>query len=62
MTADARLILKHTTRAERWENQERGDYSLESFRREFRERLYSEEGRKILKTDSEDACQNKKSD
>jgi hypothetical protein len=55
MTSDARLILKHPIRAERWEDQEREDYSIDSFRSEFRDRLYSKEGRKTLKSDSVDS-------
>ena len=54
MTTDAKLILKRQTRAERWEDQERGDYNLDTFRTEFRERLYSKEGREVLKSDSDD--------
>ena len=48
MSRDAKLILKRSTRVERWEEQERGDYNLDRFGREFRKRLYSERGRKIL--------------
>jgi hypothetical protein len=48
MSSDARLILKRACSAERWEQQERGDYNLERFDREFREQLYSERGRAIL--------------
>jgi hypothetical protein len=55
MTSEARLILKHPVRAERWEDQEREDYSMDSFRSEFRERLYSKEGRKTLKSDAADS-------
>ena len=33
---------------DRWEHQDRGDYGLERFDREFQERLYSEEGRRIM--------------
>jgi hypothetical protein len=54
MTSDTRLILKHPVRAERWEDQEREDYSIDTFRSEFRDRLYSNEGRKALKSDSAD--------
>lgn len=49
MTAEARMILKRTLRVERWEYAERGDYNLDRFDREFRDRLYSETGREILR-------------
>lgn len=49
MSSDARLILKRSASAERWEHQERGDYNLERFSREFREQLYSDRGREILR-------------
>ena len=49
MSSDARLILKRAGRAERWEHQERGDYNMERFDREFRDRLYSEKGKEILR-------------
>jgi hypothetical protein len=58
MTRDARLILEPPTRAERWEDQERADYNLDNFRREFRERLYSSEGRECLESHSEDSSNN----
>lgn len=48
MSSDARLILKRANSAERWEQQERGDYNLERFDREFRDQLYSDRGREIL--------------
>jgi hypothetical protein len=48
MSFDARLILKRASNAERWEQQERGDYNLERFDREFREQLFSDRGREIL--------------
>jgi hypothetical protein len=47
------LILKRAGRAERWEHQERGDYNLDRFDQEFRERLYSERGREILRSQSQ---------
>jgi hypothetical protein len=53
MTAEARLILKRTARIERWQHAEHGDYNLDRFDQEFRERLYSEEGRAILRLQSE---------
>ena len=49
MSSDARLILKRAGSAERWEQQERGDYNLERFDREFRDQLYSDRGREILR-------------
>ena len=48
MSSEAKLILKCSARVERWEEQERGDYDLDRFHEEFRKRLYSERGRKIL--------------
>jgi hypothetical protein len=56
MTSDAKLILKRQARAERWEDQERGDYNIENFRTEFRERLYSKQGRETLKPNSKDSA------
>ena len=47
MSTDAKLLLKRAGRAEsaeRWEHQERGDYNMDRFDREFSERLYSEKG------------------
>jgi hypothetical protein len=32
----------------RFENQERGDYTLEHFDKEFQERLYSEKGHELI--------------
>jgi hypothetical protein len=55
MSSDARLILKRASSAERWEQQERGDYSLERFDREFREQLYSDRGREILQSQSRES-------
>jgi hypothetical protein len=55
MTSDAKLILKQRARAERWEDQERAEYSIDSFRTEFRERLYSKVARETLKPDSAEA-------
>lgn len=49
MSPDARLILKRSERIERWEHQERGDYNMNTFDREFTDRLYSERGREILR-------------
>jgi hypothetical protein len=53
MSSDAKLILKRDVHAERWEHQERGDYNLDRFDQEFRERLYSERGREILRAQSQ---------
>jgi hypothetical protein len=55
MSSDARLILKRACSAERWEQQDRGDYNLERFDREFREQLYSDRGREILRAQERDA-------
>ena len=49
MSSDARLILKRSERIERWEHQERGDYNMERFEEEFRDRLYSDRGKELLK-------------
>lgn len=49
MSSDARLILKRAATADRWEHRERGDYNLERFDQEFKDRLYSERGREILR-------------
>jgi hypothetical protein len=48
MSPDAKLILKRSSRVERWELQERGDYDLDRLGEEFRNRLYSELGREML--------------
>lgn len=55
MSSDARLILKRAGSAERWEQQERGDYNLERFDREFRDQLYSDRGREILRAQEQTA-------
>lgn len=55
MSSDAKLILKRTVRTERWELQERGDYNLDRFDQEFRDRLYSDRGREILRSQSQSA-------
>jgi hypothetical protein len=48
-------------RAERWEHQERGDYNMERFDREFSDRLYSEKGREILRAEEQGAnCEEKR--
>lgn len=49
MNEITRLILKRPGRVTRWEQQQRGDYDLEGFDREFQERLYSEKGREMLR-------------
>jgi hypothetical protein len=59
MSSDARLILKRAGRAERWEHQERGDYNMERFDREFSDRLYSEKGREILRAQEQGATAKK---
>lgn len=51
------LILKRPGRAERWEHQERGDYNMKRFDREFRDRLYSEKGREILRAQAQGATE-----
>jgi len=56
MSSDAKLILKRTVRTERWEHQERGDYNLDRFDQEFRDRLYSDRGREILRAQTHNAC------
>jgi hypothetical protein len=50
MSSDTKLILKRSGRAERWEMQERGDYDLDRFGDEFRNRLYSDHGREVLRS------------
>jgi hypothetical protein len=55
MSSDARLILKRAGRAQRWEHEERGDYNMERFDREFSDRLYSEKGREILRAQEQGA-------
>ena len=53
MPSDVKLILKRVGRVERWEHQERGDYNLDRCDQEFRERLYSDRGREILRAQSQ---------
>ena len=53
MSSDAKLILKRVVRTERWEYQECGDYNLDRFDQEFRDRLYSAKGREILRAQSQ---------
>ena len=55
MSSDAKLILNRAVRTERWEHQERGDYNLDRFDQEFRDRLYSDRGREILRAQSQDS-------
>jgi hypothetical protein len=59
MSSDARLILKRAGCAERWEHQERGDYNMERFDREFSDRLYSEKGREIFRSQEQGATAKK---
>jgi hypothetical protein len=56
MSSDAKLILKRAVRTERWEHQERGDYDLDRFDQEFRDRLYSDRGREVLRAKSQALC------
>ena len=51
MSSDTKLILKRPGRVERWEQRERGDYNLERFGEEFRNRLYSDRGRELLQSE-----------
>ncbi len=53
MSPDVKLILKRPASVERWEEQERGDYDLDRFGEEFRQRLYSDRGRELLKSRNE---------
>ena len=57
MSTDAKLILKRSRRLERWETQERGDYNLDRFGEEFRNRLYSDRGRELLRSRPSQAAQ-----
>ena len=57
MSTDAKLILKRSRRLERWETQERGDYNLDRFGEEFRNRLYSDRGRELLRPQASQAAQ-----
>ncbi len=59
MSSDAKLILKRPTRAERWEMQERGDYDLDRFGDEFRNRLYSDHGREVVRSQSTKTAEDK---
>jgi hypothetical protein len=56
MSPDARLILKGSERLDRWEHQERGDYDMDRFDRDFRESLYSEKGLEILRAQSQNGA------
>jgi len=49
MSTDTRLILNLPAEPERFEHRERADYDLDRFEEEFRQRLYSEKGREILR-------------
>jgi hypothetical protein len=59
MSSDAKLILKRPARVERWEMQERGDYDLDRFGDEFRNRLYSEHGREVVRSREATTLQHK---
>lgn len=57
MSTDTRLILSLPAQPERFEHRERADYDLDRFEQEFRERLYSEKGREILRAwEQREAC------
>lgn len=49
MSPETRLILSLPAQPERFEHRERADYDLDRFEQEFRERLYSDKGREILR-------------
>ena len=49
MASDAKLMLRHKGRQDAWGFEERASYDLEEIRAEFRKRLYSNEGLRILK-------------
>jgi len=49
MSPETRLILNLPAEPERFEHRERADYDLDRFEKEFRERLYSDKGREILR-------------
>jgi hypothetical protein len=49
MSPETRLILNLPAQPERFEHRERADYDLDRFEQEFRERLYSDKGREILR-------------
>jgi hypothetical protein len=55
MSTEAKLILTRAVRTERWVHEERGDYNLDRFDQEFRDRLYSHRGREILRAQSQSA-------
>lgn len=48
MSSAVRLILKDAGRVDKWESEVRGDYNLDRFEQEFRNRLYSDRGRELL--------------
>jgi hypothetical protein len=49
MLPETRWLLDLSPQTQRFEHRERGDYDLDRFDQEFRERLYSEKGREILR-------------
>lgn len=59
MSSDAKLILKRPARVERWEMQERGDYDLDRFGSEFHNRLYSDHGREVVRSQMTKAAEQK---
>ena len=57
MSFDAKVILKCVVRTERWRHVDRGYYDLDRLDREFRDSLYSERGREILRAQSRPASE-----
>ena len=47
MSTETRLLLRASSVTKRFEHEERGDYDLDKFEAEFRERLYSPKVREI---------------
>lgn len=48
MDNNMELLFRRGGRAEGWEQEERDCYDLDVLREEYRERLYSDEGRQLI--------------
>ncbi len=55
MDKNTALILTTTVSPTRWEDEDKSSYELEVLEHEYRERLYSQKGRDLLKRETERA-------
>ena len=50
MGTQTRLIMRRVGRIEGWEHEEKSSYNVETLKKEYRQRLYSEKGLELLKS------------